>query len=84
LHSEATEPTRGFHDLGLSPASIAALEHVNYHTPSLIQSAFIPRAVTGKDCIGQARTGTGKTCAFVRSSSQRGRIAHPRKLCPPW
>lgn len=59
------EPARGFHNLGLSPASLAALEHVNYETPSPIQAAFIPQAVTGADCIGQARTGTGKTCAFV-------------------
>jgi ATP-dependent RNA helicase DeaD len=65
LHHEVTEPVRGFQDLGLSPASLAALEHVKYETPSPIQAAFLPRAVTGKDCIGQARTGTGKTCAFV-------------------
>ncbi len=65
MHHEVSEPVHGFHDLGLSPASLAALEHVNYETPSPIQAAFLPRAVTGKDCIGQARTGTGKTCAFV-------------------
>ncbi|MGQ0634942.1 MAG: DEAD/DEAH box helicase [Planctomycetaceae bacterium] len=58
-------PNRGFHELGLSPASLAALAHVKYETPSPIQAAFIPKAVTGVDYIGQARTGTGKTCAFV-------------------
>ena len=68
---EEIEPARGFQGLGLSPASIAALEHVKYHDPSPIQSAFIPRAVTGKDCIGQARTGTGKTCAFVLAILER-------------
>ena len=51
--------------MGLSPATLAAIDHVNYETPSPIQAAFIPIAITGRDCIGQARTGTGKTGAFV-------------------
>jgi ATP-dependent RNA helicase DeaD len=65
LENAAIEPAAGFHNLGLSPASLAALNHVNYQTPSPIQAAFIPKAVSGGDCIGQARTGTGKTAAFV-------------------
>ncbi|MFN0054231.1 MAG: DEAD/DEAH box helicase [Planctomycetales bacterium] len=65
LHHVEHEPVTGFESLGLAPASLAALENVQYQTPSPIQSAFIPVAVTGQDCIGQARTGTGKTCAFV-------------------
>ena len=60
-----TEPATGFHGLGLSPESLAAVSHVNYQVPSPIQAAFIPKAVTGRDCIGQARTGTGKTAAFA-------------------
>ncbi|MBI3861788.1 MAG: DEAD/DEAH box helicase [Planctomycetia bacterium] len=59
------EPAAGFKNLGLSPASLAAVSHVNYQVPSPIQAAFIPKAVTGRDCIGQARTGTGKTAAFA-------------------
>jgi ATP-dependent RNA helicase DeaD len=51
--------------MGLSAPSLKALEAVGYETPSPIQAAFIPIAVTGEDCIGQARTGTGKTAAFV-------------------
>lgn len=54
-----------FEDLGLSEDSLAAIRTVGYQTPSPIQAAFIPVAITGKDCIGQARTGTGKTAAFV-------------------
>lgn len=50
--------------MGLGPTSLEALRKVNYHTPSPIQAAFIPLAVTGGDCTGQARTGTGKTAAF--------------------
>lgn len=57
-------PSR-FEDLGLSEDSLAAIRKVGYQTPSPIQAAFIPIAITGRDCIGQARTGTGKTAAFV-------------------
>jgi ATP-dependent RNA helicase DeaD len=38
---------------------------VGYETPSPIQAEFVPVALDGRDCIGQARTGTGKTAAFV-------------------
>src|SRR5580704_66289 len=65
LENVAVEPAAGFQNMGLSPASLAAVAHVNYQTPSPIQAAFIPKAVSGTDCIGQARTGTGKTAAFV-------------------
>ena len=54
-----------FEDLGLGEDSLAAIRTVGYQTPSPIQAAFIPIAMTGRDCIGQARTGTGKTAAFV-------------------
>lgn len=65
LSSSVDEPRPGFHDLGISPTSLAAIESVGYQTPSPIQAAFLPIAVTGVDVIGQARTGTGKTAAFV-------------------
>ncbi|MFW2331361.1 MAG: DEAD/DEAH box helicase, partial [Nitrospinota bacterium] len=42
-----------------------ALEKLNYKVPTLVQSASIPSALTGVDIVGQARTGTGKTAAFV-------------------
>ncbi|MBX3442673.1 MAG: DEAD/DEAH box helicase [Planctomyces sp.] len=51
--------------MGLSERMLRALDGVKYQNPTPIQAAFIPRALTGRDCIGQARTGTGKTCAFV-------------------
>ncbi|MCY2965598.1 MAG: DEAD/DEAH box helicase, partial [Planctomycetota bacterium] len=60
----SSEPVLGFRQLGLSPDTLKALANVNYEVPSSIQSAFIPEALTGRDCIGQARTGTGKTAAF--------------------
>jgi len=62
-HNSESEQT--FADLGLSEPMLAALRGVNYVTPTPIQAALIPIAVTGRDCTGQAQTGTGKTAAFV-------------------
>lgn len=55
----------GFAELGLSRPLLAALERVGYQTPTDIQRALIPPALAGRDCLGQARTGTGKTAAFT-------------------
>jgi ATP-dependent RNA helicase DeaD len=59
------EPQSGFHGLSLSPAILAALGRARYFEPTPIQAAFIPVALTGRDVIGQAQTGTGKTAAFL-------------------
>jgi ATP-dependent RNA helicase DeaD len=59
------EPRGGFHDLSLSPALLQALDRAGYREPTPIQAAFIPEALTGRDVIGQAQTGTGKTAAFL-------------------
>jgi ATP-dependent RNA helicase DeaD len=59
------EPKSGFHTLSLSPSLLTALERAAYHEPTPIQAAFIPEALTGRDVIGQAQTGTGKTAAFL-------------------
>src|SRR5262245_11557813 len=59
------EAKRGFHALGLSSELLEALDRVQYREPTPIQAAFIPEALTGRDVIGQAQTGTGKTAAFV-------------------
>jgi ATP-dependent RNA helicase DeaD len=55
----------GFPALGLNADLLAAVERAGYHQPTPIQAAFIPEALTGRDVIGQAQTGTGKTAAFV-------------------
>lgn len=65
LLNAAEESVKEFQTMGLSAARMKALEKVNYETPSPIQAAFIPIAIQGVDCTGQARTGTGKTAAFV-------------------
>ncbi|MGE3315872.1 MAG: DEAD/DEAH box helicase [Planctomycetaceae bacterium] len=59
------KPPVRFEDLGLSQKSLETLKKINFEKPSPIQAAFIPIAITGADCTGQARTGTGKTAAFV-------------------
>jgi len=59
------EPQVGFHTLSLSSPLLAALARACYHEPTPIQAAFIPLALSGRDVIGQAQTGTGKTAAFL-------------------
>ncbi len=53
-----------FKDLSLSPELAQAIEDIGYIHPSPIQEAAIPVIKSGKDIIGQAQTGTGKTAAF--------------------
>jgi ATP-dependent RNA helicase DeaD len=59
------EPVLSFHSLGLPPELIKALEDVGYETPSPIQSGAIPPLLEGRDLLGHAPTGTGKTAAFA-------------------
>jgi ATP-dependent RNA helicase DeaD len=65
LSNELSPPAVAFSDLGLSEKSLERIRSVGFENPSPIQAAFIPIAVSGQDCTGQARTGTGKTAAFV-------------------
>jgi ATP-dependent RNA helicase DeaD len=53
-----------FAELGLTETSLAALRDVGYESPSPIQEQAIPSMLEGRDVIGQAQTGTGKTAAF--------------------
>jgi ATP-dependent RNA helicase DeaD len=55
---------KSFADLGLSESVLAALRDVGYESPSPIQEQAIPELLEGRDVIGQAQTGTGKTAAF--------------------
>jgi len=59
------EPLGGFQALSLAPELLAALASAGYQEPTPIQTALIPEALQGKDVIGQAQTGTGKTAAFL-------------------
>ncbi len=51
--------------LGLEESIVAALAANGFETPTDIQRELIPPALAGSDCLGQARTGTGKTAAFA-------------------
>src|SRR4051812_31621206 len=53
-----------FRELGLADDLLEALEHLGYESPTPIQEQAIPELLQGKDVIGQAQTGTGKTAAF--------------------
>src|SRR2546429_2138716 len=56
--------TTSFADLGLSETTLPALRDVGYEAPSPIQEQAIPSLLEGRDVVGQAQTGTGKTAAF--------------------
>ncbi|WP_066040686.1 DEAD/DEAH box helicase [Herbiconiux solani] len=58
-------PTLTFADLGLGERVLKALKDVGYETPSAIQAATIPPLLEGRDVLGTAQTGTGKTAAFA-------------------
>ena len=62
---EDVSPTPAFADLGLAGPLLQALSAVGYETPSPIQAATIPPLLEGRDVLGQAQTGTGKTAAFA-------------------
>jgi ATP-dependent RNA helicase RhlE len=57
--------SQSFADLGLSQKALTALERAGFEHPTPIQFQAIPPALAGKDVIGTAATGTGKTAAFV-------------------
>ncbi len=57
--------SNGFRDLNIAEPVLKALKALGYETPTQIQSQVIPRMLDGKDIMGQAQTGTGKTAAFA-------------------
>ncbi|WP_154097121.1 DEAD/DEAH box helicase [Microbacterium testaceum] len=63
--AETTPEKLTFADLGLDAAVLKALKDVGYETPSAIQAATIPVLLQGRDVVGLAQTGTGKTAAFA-------------------
>ena len=61
----ANDTAKGFANLGLNPKLLETLTELGYEEPTPIQREAIPLLLTGKDVIGQAATGTGKTAAFA-------------------
>lgn len=64
VSSETFDTTKTFADLGLPASVLKGVDAAGFKHPTKIQSALIPIAMSGKDVIGQAKTGTGKTAAF--------------------
>ncbi|WP_374488142.1 DEAD/DEAH box helicase [Zoogloea sp.] len=60
-----TDPIERFDQLDLQASILAALTDIGYETPSPIQAACIPQLLAGRDILGEAQTGTGKTAAFA-------------------
>ncbi len=61
----AVDPSQGFAGLGLDPRIVAALAALGYEEPTPVQREAIPPLLAGRDVLGQAATGTGKTAAFA-------------------
>ena len=61
----AEEPENGFETLGLPDKVIEAVKRVGFEQPSPIQAQTIPLLMEGRDVVGLAQTGTGKTAAFA-------------------
>ncbi|MBY0246208.1 MAG: DEAD/DEAH box helicase [Nitrospiraceae bacterium] len=87
-HDSTQEPTApaatgfspGFAALGLEASLLATLDALGYEEPTPIQREAVPPLLAGKDLLGQAATGTGKTAAFALPLLQR--IAHGVKQRP--
>jgi superfamily II DNA/RNA helicase len=78
-----------FSDLALDPRVLQAVQEAGYETPTPIQAQAIPHALQGKDVLGIAQTGTGKTASFVLPmitllGQGRAKARMPRSLvlCP--
>jgi len=79
------EPDVTFRDLALSEKLLKAIEESGYTKPTPIQAAAIPEALSGRDVLGIAQTGTGKTASFTlpmieRLSKGRAKARMPRSL----
>lgn len=70
----------GFYGLGIAPSLLEILQRLHFVTPTPIQLQAIPVAIEGKDVVGIAQTGTGKTLAFGIPMMQRLAIAKKQGL----
>ncbi|MBI3540576.1 MAG: DEAD/DEAH box helicase [Deltaproteobacteria bacterium] len=76
---------QSFDSLGLSAPILKSIENLGFKNPTPIQVAVIPTALEGKDIIGLAQTGSGKTAAFAIPLSERlmhGKGLRGLILCP--
>jgi len=87
--TNATNPVTDFSALGLGPEILRAVEEAGYTTPTPIQEQAIPIVLMGRDVLGCAQTGTGKTASFTLPmieilAAGRAKARMPRSLilCP--
>lgn len=77
---QMNEENLNFANLGLAPKLLEALEKLKFKVPTPIQTRAIPVAVQGKDVVGIAQTGTGKTLAFTLPLIQQISITRKKAL----
>lgn len=65
LNPETFDTEKTFADLGLHPSIVRGVSDLGFRHPTHIQSKLVPVFLTGRDILGQAKTGTGKTAAFA-------------------
>ena len=65
------QSTLTFYGLGIAPKLLEVIQKMNFKAPTPIQHKAIPLAIEGKDLMGVAQTGTGKTLAFALPMVQR-------------
>lgn len=61
----AENPSPDFSDLSLDPRLLQAIASQQYQVPTLVQSKVIPLALNGQDVLAKAKTGSGKTAAYL-------------------
>lgn len=75
-----------FTDLGTDPNILRSIDEMGYEEPTPIQSRCIPAILNGRDLVGQAQTGTGKTAAFgipaIQLVNKKSKIPSILILCP--
>jgi len=62
--SDIFDTKQSFADLGLRPKVVSGIADAGFEHPTKVQAELIPQAITGRDIMGQSKTGTGKTAAF--------------------
>ena len=79
-----SEPQSGFDGFGFSEALLKTLADKGYSDPSPIQKAAFPELMLGRDLVGQAQTGTGKTAAFALPLLERLESGQKTPKCWCW
>ncbi len=86
MQTTTQETPAGFPSLGLSELTLAALTRSGFTEPSPVQAQLVPPAMEGRDCLGNAPTGTGKTAAFllpiIEKIDENGRFVQALILVP--